>query len=135
MSILRRLAVTIASPMKLLDIRSTTIEWFLGLPLTEDDARLVRQSGAGVRLGAYYHWYLQKLVVARAIRGLDRTKAMALIQAIDSTDYLDIQQIIDSPSGVLIPIPHHAHYILTMTVLAEKLGKHRKVNVDRKSVV
>ena len=129
MSVLTRLAVATASPMKLLDVRSTAIEWLLGLPLTEDDARLIRQSGNRVRLGAYYHWYLQKLVVARAIHGLDRPKAMALIQAIDSTDYLDIQQIIDSQSGVLIPIPHHAHYILSMTALAENLGKHRKVNV------
>lgn len=129
MSLLTRLAITLASPIKLLDTRSTAIERLLQLPLTEDDARLVRQSGEGVRLGAYYHWYLQKLVVARAIHGLDRPKAMTLIQGIDSTDYLDMQDIIDSPSGVLIAIPHHAHYILSITALAEKLGKHRKVKV------
>lgn len=129
MSFLARLAVTLASPLKLVDVRSASIERSLGLPLTEQDAQFVRQSGDGIRIGAYYHWYLQKLVVARAIRGLDRPKALALVQAIDQTDYRDIRQVVDSPSGVLVAIPHHAHYILSMTALAEQLGKHRKVNV------
>ena len=129
MSIPTRLAVAAISPMRLLDVRSRTIERLLKLLMTEADATLIRQSGEGVRLGAYYHWYLQKLVVAHTIRGLDRPNTMALVRAIDNTDYSDIQQLIDSPSGVLVTIPHHAHYILSMTALAENLGMHRKVNV------
>lgn len=129
MSLLWRLGVALAAPLKLVDVRSGAIERRLGLPLGPEDERLIRESGKGVRIGAYYHWYLQKLVVARAIKRLDRARAIKLIESIDGTDYARMRPIIDSSTGVLIAIPHHAHYILSMTALAEQLGKHRKVNV------
>ena len=129
MSRLIRLGVALASALKALDARLPVVERWLDLPLTDHDIQLVRESCAGVRLGAYYHWYLQKLVVARAINDLDRAKAIDLIQSIDHTDYRRSSRILASGTGVVVAIPHHAHYILSMTALAAHLGKHRKVNV------
>ena len=129
MSTWMRLAVAAAAPLKRLDTRSPMLERVLDLPLTNQDVSMVRQAGTNVRLGAYYHWYLQKLFVARSIKGLNRERALALIDSIDHTDYAAAQQIIDSPTGVLIAIPHHAHYVLSMTALACHVGKHRKVKV------
>jgi lauroyl/myristoyl acyltransferase len=99
------------------------------MPLAEKDVSLVRQAGDRTPIGAYYHWYLQKLLVARAICKLDRERALALVQVMDHTNYTAAQPVIDSPTGVIIAIPHHAHYILSMTALAERLGQHRPVNV------
>ena len=55
--------------------------------------------------------------------------AVRLIESIDHTDYSQCTHIFGSSTGVLVAIPHHAHYILSMTALAAHLGKHRKVNV------
>ena len=129
MSLLARLLVAATAPARHLDLRSRHIERMLGMRLAETDIRLVRQAGGSTPIGAYYHWYLQKLLVARAIRKLDRERALALVQAMDHTDYTAAQPIIDSPTGVIVAIPHHAHYILSMTALAGRLGKHRPVNV------
>ncbi len=129
MSALLRFVVAAASPLRLFDTRFALLEKALDLPLTDHEVRMVRQAGSDVRLGAYYHWYLQKLVVARSIKGLKRERALALIKSIDHTDYSEFQQVIDSPTGVLIAIPHHAHYILSMTALAVHLGAYRKVKV------
>jgi len=129
MSLLMRLAVALASPIKRIDRRSTVIERLLQLPLTPNDVHAVRQYGKGIRLGVYYHWYLEKFFVARSVRGVHRRKATALIDALDATDYGDIRQVVESATGVLIAIPHHAHYVLSMTALAARLGKFRKVHV------
>lgn len=129
MSWLARISLALASPLRRLDIRSTKFEEYLGLTLDEGDVDRIRSSGDGVRIGAYYHWYLQKKVVAQAIKQLEREPAIRFLNAADRTDYRQAKLILDCPTGVLIAIPHHSHYILSMTALAAHLGKHRKVKV------
>lgn len=121
--------VLLAAPGRMLDVRSRAVERKLKLMLSDADIRRLRAAGEGAKLGAYYHWYLQKLLVANAIKGIDAAGARAFIKAADRTDYAAAQALIDSPTGALVAIPHHAHYILTMTALAMRIGRHRKVKV------
>lgn len=129
MSAVARLLVALSSPLRMLDARSKIIERILDLPLMDDDIRAIREACGNTRIGTYYHWYLQKLVIAKSIRKLDCDRIISMIRIMDHTNYSDVQSVIDSPAGVLIAIPHHAHYILSMTALAERLGQDRKVNV------
>ncbi len=128
-ALLARALVQLAAPIKLFDIRNNAFERILQLCLSDDDVQCLRRVNGRTRIGAYYHWYLQKLMVASAIKGADKDSALAFIESIDQTDYVQAQPLIDSPTGALVAIPHHAHYILTMTALAEHVGKHRKVKV------
>jgi hypothetical protein len=125
------LLAALAAPLKWLSARSRLVEGRLGLPLTDDDARLLQEACAasGARLGHYYHWYLQKSLVAGAVRGLDAGKAARLLSASDRTDYAAAAGIMASDAGVLVAIPHHGHYILAMTALAHVVARHRKVLV------
>lgn len=132
MSPATRLAAHLGRPLNLLDRRIAAIEKWLKIPLPEVDERLVREACAmsgGKRLGSFYHWYLLKLLVARAVRGIDRQRALSLINACDKTDYTSIRSVLSSDRGVLIAIPHHAHYIFSMIALAEKVRAHRLVYV------
>jgi hypothetical protein len=125
------LLAALAAPLKLLSARSRRVEDWLHLPLTDEDARLLREACAasGARFGHYYHWYLQKSLVAGAVRGLDAGKAARLLAATDRTDYAAAAAIAASDTGVLVAIPHHGHYILAMTALAHVVARHRKVLV------
>lgn len=132
MSLATRLAAHLGGPLNLLDRRVTAIEKWLKIPLSEADERFVREACAmsgGKRLGAFYYWYLLKLLVARAVRGIDRQRALSLISACDRTDYGGLRSVLESDNGVLIAIPHHAHYIFTMIALAERIRVHRLVYV------
>lgn len=132
MSAATRLAAHLGRPLHLLDRRISAIEKWLKIPLSQDDERLVRDActmSGGKRLGAFYHWYLLKLLVARAVRGIDRQRALSLIEAFDKTDYTSIRSVLVSDRGVLIAIPHHAHYIFSMIALAEKIRARRLVLV------
>lgn len=132
MSLGTRLAAQLGRPLNLLDRRVGAIEKWLQLPLSEIDVRLVREACAmsgAKRLGAFYYWYFLKLLVARAVRGIDKKGALSLIDACDQTDYASIRHVLDSENGVLIAIPHHAHYIFSMIALTERIRLHRNVYV------
>lgn len=127
-----RIIAHLARPLRLLNRRSTRVEKLLQAPLTAQDEGLIREACAvsgGVRLGEFYHWYLQKLIVSRTIRGIDRAGALSLVNSVDGTNYQPIQQIIDSRTGVLVAMPHHAHYIFSMIALAERLRLKRKIYI------
>jgi len=129
MSLLARALVLLTSPLALLNRRSELLERVLGLPLTRENVEGMEALCGAKSLGRYYHWYIQKRAVAGAIGGMDKAKATAFMAAIDRTDYSPAQLLIQSRSGVVVAIPHHAHYILTMTALAAHVGRHRPVKV------
>src|SRR5690606_29283646 len=100
-------------PLRLVDHRVPLVERWIKTPLGDDDERNIRiacmESGRK-RLGAFYHWYLQKKFVAEAVRGADRERFLKLMLSADHTDYRRIQNVLKSKNGLLIAIPHHAHY-------------------------
>ncbi|PZP59114.1 MAG: hypothetical protein DI597_16775 [Pseudoxanthomonas spadix] len=120
----------LARPLRLIDRRIPLVERWIKTPLNDEDERNIRiacaESGKK-RLGAFYHWYLQKKFVAEAVRGADRERFLRLMQSADHTDYKQIQGVLNSKSGLLIAIPHHAHYIMSMAMLTEVIREHRQV--------
>ena len=112
-----------ARPLKTIGRRLPWVEKLIQAPLNEEDIPLVRaacrQSG-GRLMGSFYHWYLQKLLVANAVRGSDRPRLLGLMERADHTDYAAIEPLLNSTRGVLAVVPHHAHYILSIGMMAER---------------
>ena len=119
-----------ARPLKTIDRRLPWVEKLIQAPLNEEDITLVRaacrQSG-GRLMGSFYHWYLQKLLVANAVRGSDRSLLLGLMERADHTDYAAIEPLLNSTRGVLAVVPHHAHYILSIVMMAERYREKRQV--------
>lgn len=128
--LLPRILAHLGRPLRLLNRRLKPIEALLDTPISAQDEKAIRQACAAsgnVRFGEFYHWYFQKLIVSKYVRGIDRVKALSLIQSVDRTDYGSIEAITSSATGILIAIPHHSHYIFSMIALAERLRKKRRV--------
>ncbi|HST44689.1 MAG TPA: hypothetical protein VLK29_05625 [Luteimonas sp.] len=126
-----RLLVQLARPVRLAERRLPFVERLVRTPLTATDEVAVRRACAqgGARLGEFYHWYLQKLLVSTLIRGLDRKRALALISSVDHTDYAGLASITGRANGTLLAVPHHGHYIFSIIHLAERLRAFRRVLV------
>lgn len=124
-----KLMTQLSRPVRCIDRRVTWIENIIKTPLTDDDERHLRiacaESG-NVKFGEYYYWYLQKLFVANALRRGNREKFLSLLTRSDRSDYSTIDALACSKRGLLIAIPHHAHYILSIIMLAERLRSRRK---------
>ena len=117
-------------PLKIVDRRLPWVERLIQAPLSEDDVALVRaacRQSDGKRMGAFYHWYLQKMLVANAVRGSDRHRLLTLMERADHTDYRAVAPLLDSARGVLAVVPHHAHYILSIVMMAERYREKRQV--------
>ncbi len=124
--------VHLARPIRLLKQRFKPLESLLKTPINRQDEKSIREActaSGKAQLGEFYHWYLQKLIISKAIRGIDREKALSLIGSADASDYQSIRQITDSTAGVLVAVPHHAHYIFSIIALAERLRLHRRVYI------
>lgn len=124
-----RLALHLTAPLKRLRTPNATVERWVETPLgPEDHAALAKACAAsGQRLGAFYHWYYQKLLVSRRVRSLDEAGIKALIEQFDGTDYGALDRAADRDGGLLVAIPHHGHYILSMIAIAQHLSARRKV--------
>lgn len=128
---LHKLLVRATGALRRLARRSVAIEKWLGLELGDQDIRALQIAcdRGGVRLGAYYHWYLQKLVVANRLRQLDGPAVQRMIASMDETDYGPLDEACRAQRGLLIAIPHHGHYILSIIAVAERLRGKREVFV------
>lgn len=124
-----RLAAHIFRPVRLLDRRVAWIERFVQTPISDDEMPLIREAcrRSGVTLGEFYHWYLQKRVAANSMQYRTREKAIALSNALDGTNYDTFSKALSSNKGLLITVPHHAHYILSIMTMAEMAVKNRSV--------
>jgi Bacterial lipid A biosynthesis acyltransferase len=128
----QQLVAHLGRPLRLFDRRISSVERFLETPLDENDERHVRiacSESGGVRLGEFYHWYLQKLIISKSIRTLDRPRTLALIAALDRTDYTPARAVLESSSGVLVAVPHQSHYIFAIAGLSEYLRRSKRVYI------
>ena len=115
----------------MLDKRNSYIERFLGIPLTEQDEDAIRIACRlnDVRIGRFYYWYLIKYLLARRIGKIDKHATMDLIFASDRSDYGVLDEVLIDTRGMIIAIPHHGQYILSMVAIAERIGRSREVLV------
>lgn len=119
----------LARPMRRLNRRNSWIEALVDTPLSSQDEHLLRAActeSGGTNLGEYYYWYLQKLFVAKALRRGNRAEFLSMLTRGDHTDYSSFDALARTPKGLLIAIPHHAHYILSIIMLAERIRHHRQ---------
>lgn len=124
-----QLLTQLARPLRRLDRRIAWIESIIKTPLTDDDEHYLRVACAesgNTRFGEYYYWYLQKLFVANVLRRGNRTEFLSLLSRADRTDYSAFDELARTPRGLLIAVPHHAHCILSIIMLAERLRHERK---------
>lgn len=128
---LRSLLVDTALPLRRLRRRVPFLEKLLRVSLTDQEFHSVGIAceRSGVDFGTFYHWYLQKLLVSRQVRRLEATSTLKMVARMDRSDYARVDALRDEPRGLVIAIPHHGHYILSIVALADRLRASREVLV------
>lgn len=129
--LLRSLFIKAAAPIRRLRSQSPLIERHLKLRLDEREARSIQTASdrIGVPFGAYYYWQLQKTVVNNHIRRLKKRSILSMVAALDTTDYAPLDQLRDDPRGLLVALPHHGHFILSIVAVVERLRDAREVYI------
>ncbi len=119
------------SPIRRLRRRIPILERLLHVELTDREAESVNIACAHshVAFGAYYHWYLQKLLISKELRRLNKASTLRMLTGMDRTDYSAADSAADDSRGLIVATPHHGHYILSITALAERLRTSKKVLV------
>jgi len=127
---LEDLMLTLGRPMRFSRQRHPRLERWLGLDLAPSELASVLQGCAADRvpLGAYY-WYFQKLVMARLLRRRNKREILAKITSLDQSNYEQLlhAEMLAEGRGLVVAIPHHGHYILSIVALAERLRSRRQV--------
>ncbi len=126
-----RSALAVAAPLKRIGRRSKWIEERLNLPLSDADhlqiAKVLERDC--VNLGDYYHWYLEKELVARGLKKATRERVLAMAKAADKTNYTKLDQLFQDPKGLVLAIPHFGNYILAIVSLFARYGHDRDIGV------
>jgi lauroyl/myristoyl acyltransferase len=126
-----RSALAVAAPLKRIRVRSKWIEGRLNLPLNDADHVQIAKALArdSVKIGTYYHWYLEKALVARGLKKATRERVLAMAKAADKTDYTKLDQLFQDPKGLVLSIPHFGNYILAIVSLFVRYGHNRDIGV------
>lgn len=121
----------LAWPLRWSDRRWPRLERWLDMSLQDGDEAALREvcRRIGWPLGRYHHWYLLKWWISRRVRALDAPRCRAWLERLDRSDYAALDAALQDPSGLLLAIPHHGHYILSMIAVAERLFRVREVLV------
>jgi hypothetical protein len=131
--VLDELLSKLARPLRNVRHQSRFLEKALKLELSPSELESVLEacSRSNTRLGGYYYWYLQKLIIARRFRSMDRRSVLQRLRRLDLTDYGALTRLHEETSerGLLIAIPHHANYILSIIGMAEHLRRYRCVYI------
>lgn len=126
-----RLQLGLSRPIRHLRRPLRLLDRLLGLTLSTQELSAVQEacSRSGVRFGAYYHWYLHKAITANRVRRLDKASLLGTVGRMDQTNYSPLDASLSDPRGLLIAIPHHGHYILSIIGIIERLRAKRDVFV------
>lgn len=130
--LLHSLLINVTVPMRRLQRRIPLLERWLDLNLTDQEFQALKTAcvrSDGARFGAYYHWYLQKLVVRNRLQQSSSKSIQQMIARMDGTNYTPLDAWADEPGGLVIATPHHGHYILSIIALIERLRGKREVFV------
>jgi lauroyl/myristoyl acyltransferase len=126
-----RLALAMAAPIKRITARTQWLEERLELPLSDaDHVQIAKALERDTReLGDYYHWYLEKALVARELKNATREGVLAIATAADRTDYTQLDHLFQDTAGLVLAIPHFGNYILAIVSLFERYGRDREIGV------
>lgn len=126
-----RLAVNIARPLRLARKPCQRVERHLGIALGESDRRAVMDACArdGVGIGRYYHWYLEKLLVARRLNSATRAELIELVEAADASDLRALDDLLDQQASAVLALPHFGHYMLAALSIVTRHAARRDVGL------
>jgi len=110
--------LTLGSPLRLIRRQLPHLEHRLQLTLDREDLESVIEgcTRCSVRIGSFYHWYLQKLLIARELRRMDGRKILERLRSLDKSRYELLTKVHATAAnrGLLVAIPHHGHYVLSI---------------------
>lgn len=118
-------------PIRSLATPHPRLERLIGLELSAADLAALAPAleADGVRLGHYYAWYLEKLLVAKRVRRGSSAEMLRFVRSSDATDLRDIDRAISHPAGTVLALPHYGHYILCAVSLIMHIGRSRDVGI------
>lgn len=107
------------------------LERLIGLGLGPADLAALAPALAadGVRLGHYYAWYLEKLLVAKRVRRGSPAEMLRFVRSSDATDLREVDRAISHGAGTVLALPHYGHYILCAVSLIMHIGSTRDVGI------
>lgn len=112
------------------DTRLPLLERLLDLQLAPHEFRSIRIAcdRSSATMGEYYLWKLTQLRVIAHVRRLSKEATQAMVAACDHSDYQSLRM--PKPGrGLLVAIPHHGHFVLSILGLIERVSNERRVYV------
>ncbi|WP_161960070.1 hypothetical protein [Xanthomonas arboricola] len=124
--------ITLFKPLLTITERNQWLEKKIKIELDDNDLQAIKNallfSGEN-KIGPYYHWYFQKLVVNDKVKSLKKDSVLHLVKDFDKSDYSQLEIATNSHEGILLATPHHGHYILSIIAAVERLSKKKSVLV------
>lgn len=126
-----RFIATAAWPLRWLKKPCERVERHLGLTLGDTDRRAVLRACArdGATIGRYYHWYLEKLLVARRLNVATRSGLLDLVKATDVSEFEALDRILDNERSAVLALPHFGHYMLAALSIVTRYSATRDVGL------
>lgn len=128
----QRLMINLVKPLRRITERNRWIEKKIKIELSNNDLQAIKSAldfSGEKRLGLYYHWYFQKLIVNNKVKSLKKENLLRLVNDFDKSDYSKLEIATNSNDGILLATPHHGHYILSIVATVERLSKKKSVLV------
>lgn len=130
-STIARLFAHLARPLRHFNTRLPALERIMDCELTEPEvsalAGACRNMGNG--FSAFYAWKVEQMALISTLRSLNKAQVLSLVCQKDCTNYAPIETILTDPRGLLIALPHHGHFVLSIIALCEHLRHRRDVFV------
>lgn len=128
---LARAVARAGQPIRWLAAPHPRLERLVGLELSPADRAALAPAleADGTRLGHYYAWYLEKLLVARRVRRGSRAEMLRFVRSCDATNLQAVDRAISHGSGTVLALPHYGHYILCAVSLIMHIGSTREVGI------
>jgi len=128
---LARAVARAGQPIRWLAAPQPRLERLIGLELGPADRTALASAleADGARLGHYYAWYLEKLLVARRVRRGSRAEMLRFVRSTDATNLQAVDRAISHGSGTVLALPHYGHYILCAVSLIMHIGETRDVGI------
>jgi len=103
----------------------------LGLTLGETDRQAVMRACArdNTCIGRYYHWYFEKMLVARRLKNATRSSLIELTKAADASDLHHLDQVLSVCSSAVLALPHFGHYMLAALSIVTRYATERDIGL------
>lgn len=128
---LARALAHLARQLRRFDARIPMFERIMRCELPEAEAAAMAAvcQRMGHRFGAFYAWKMEQMALISTLRSMDRKAVLSLVAAKDGSDYSRLDATLAGPGGLLVALPHHGHFVLSIIGLCKRLQGKRGVSV------